>query len=100
MPLLPTSAALSPSAKHRGSGATSGPRRKGNGRSYKPGDTVRQSGIYEVVHDREHRGAHEVVMVSGDLFPPCDTCRDRVRFKLAHSATYIFFDQDFENSAE
>jgi len=70
--------------------------RRGNARQYRPGDTVRQSGIYEVVHDREHRSSHEVVMVSGDKFPPCETCSDRVRFKLVRGATYIFFDQDFE----
>jgi hypothetical protein len=77
------------------SGSSRGGRR-GNGRPHRPGDTVRQSGIYEVVHDREHRGSHEVVMVSGDQFPPCETCRERVRFKLVRAATYIFFDQDFE----
>jgi len=77
------------------SGSSRGGRR-GNGKHNRPGDTVRQSGIYEVVHDREHRTSHEVVMVSGDQFPPCETCRDRVRFKLVRAATYIFFDQDFE----
>ncbi|MBV9086948.1 MAG: hypothetical protein JOY79_05650 [Acidobacteriaceae bacterium] len=77
------------------SGSSRGGRR-GNGRQYRPGDTVRQSGIYDVVHDREHRPSHEVVMVSGDQFPPCETCRDLVRFKLVRAATYIFFDQDFE----
>jgi hypothetical protein len=78
-----------PSGSSRGS-------RRGNGRQYRPGDTVRTSGIYEVIHDREHRASHEVVMISGDQFPPCDTCRERVRFKLVRAATYIFFDQDFE----
>ena len=77
------------------SGSSRGGRR-GNGRQYRPGDTVRQSGIYEVVHDREHRGSHEVVMVSSDKFPPCETCGDRVRFKIIRAATYIFYDKDFE----
>ncbi len=68
-----------------------------NGRSYKPGDIVRESGIFEVLHDREHRASHEVVMVAGNAFPPCDTCKDRVRFRLVRTAPYIFRDQDFED---
>ncbi len=78
----------------------SGGQRRSQNRNYRPGDTVRQSGIYEVVHDRAHRDSHEVVMISGDRFPPCETCRDRVRFRMVRSATYIFFDQDFETSAD
>lgn len=81
------------------SGPARGSRRILN-RSYRPGDTVRQSGIYEVIHDHEHRHAHEVVMISGDHFPPCETCRDRVRFRLIRAATYIFYDQDFESRGE
>lgn len=63
---------------------------------FKPGDPVRQTGIYEVIHDRAHRGAHEVVMLAGDAFPLCDTCDDRVRFRLVRTAPYIFQDEDFE----
>jgi hypothetical protein len=70
--------------------------RRNNGRRYRAGDTVRQSGIYEVIHDREHRLAHEVVMISGELFPDCDTCKDKVRFRLVRTAPYIFQDEDFE----
>jgi hypothetical protein len=77
-----------------------GPRHSGvhqpHGQSYKAGDAVPQSGIYEVVHDRSHRTAHEVVMLAGDAFPPCDTCDLQVRFKLIRSAPYIFQDADFE----
>ncbi|HEV8522934.1 MAG TPA: hypothetical protein VGQ71_00425 [Terriglobales bacterium] len=73
--------------------------RRGHVRPFRPGDTVRQSGIYEVVHDRQHRETHEVVMISGDHFPLCETCSDLVRFKLIRGATYIFYDQDFEGGA-
>ena len=55
-----------------------------------------QSGIYEVVHARGHRDVHEVVMLSGDLFPPCDTCNLAVLFRLVRTAPYIFQDEDFE----
>jgi hypothetical protein len=57
---------------------------------------VRETGIYEVVHDGGHRNPHEVVMLHGDSFPPCDTCEGRVRFRLIRTAPYIFQDEDFE----
>jgi len=67
-----------------------------HGPAYHPGDIVRETGIYEIVHDKEHRQAHEAVMLSGDTFPACDTCLDRVRFRLVRTAPYIFQDEDFE----
>jgi hypothetical protein len=83
---------------HQG-GGPKGPGRSNRSTSVKthrPGDTVRQSGIYEVVHDREHRAAHDVVMIVGDQFPNCETCDQNVRFRLMRTAPYIFQDQDFE----
>jgi hypothetical protein len=71
-----------------------GPRR--DGRRYRPGDTIRQSGIYEVIHDRGHRETHEAVMIGGERFPDCETCKDKVRFRLIRTAPYIFQDEDFE----
>ncbi len=65
-------------------------------RRYRAGDTVRQSGIYEVIHDCSHREAHEVVMISGEHFPDCETCKEKVRFRLVRTAPYIFQDEDFE----
>jgi hypothetical protein len=60
-----------------------------------PGQPVPESGIYEVIHDKGHRQAHEAVMYRDDLFPVCDQCDLRVRFKLIRSAPYIFDDEDF-----
>jgi hypothetical protein len=60
-----------------------------------PGQPVLESGIYEVIHDENHRQAHEAVMHRSDLFPVCDQCELRVRFKLIRSAPYIFDDEDF-----
>lgn len=83
---------------HEG-GSTKGPGRSSRTtglKTHRPGDTVGQSGIYEVVHDREHRAAHDVVMIAGDQFPTCETCDQRVRFRLLRTAPYIFQDQDFE----
>jgi hypothetical protein len=68
-------------------------------RRYRCGDLVRQSGIYEVIHDRNHRDAHEVVMISGQNFPDCETCKEKVRFRLVRTAPYIFQDEDFEENA-
>ena len=72
--------------------------RHGEERRYRAGETVRQSGIYEVIHDAEHRVAHEVVMIGGESFPDCDTCKEKVRFRLVRTAPYIFQDEDFEDT--
>lgn len=74
------------SGSHRGTGA----------RLYRPGDAVPQSGIYEVIHDMEHRQAHDAVMILGNQFPTCETCNESVRFRIVRTAPYIFQDQDFE----
>ena len=71
---------------------------RGDGKVFSAGQPVAETGIYEVIHDRAHRTAHEVVMLSGDSFPPCDTCTARVRFRLVRTAPYIFQDEDFEES--
>ncbi len=73
-------------------------RNRPSSRRYRAGDSVRQSGIYEVIHDRDHRDAHEVVMISGQHFPDCDTCKEKVRFRLIRTAPYIFQDEDFEEN--
>jgi len=67
-----------------------------HGPQMRPGDPVRESGIYEVIHGRDHRHAHEVVMLKGTEFPLCDTCSHDVRFRLVRTAPYIFQDGDFE----
>lgn len=72
--------------------------RRGSNKRYRTGDTVRQSGIYEVIHDRSHREAHEVVMISGERFPDCETCKEKVRLRLVRTAPYIFQDEDFEET--
>ena len=82
----------------QGSGKGSGHgRRNPPGEPGRPGDPVRETGIYEVCHAGDHRAAHEVVMLAGDLFPTCDTCQGMVRFQLLRTAPYIFQDEDFED---
>lgn len=54
---------------------------------YKPGEEVPASGIYRVMHDRNHVQEHEVTCVKGNRFPPCNGCGPHVRFvafRLAH----------------
>jgi len=84
------------SAKGDSKGPSRNSTRQPHGRIFRPGDTIGESGIYEVIHDQAHRTAHEVVMISKDMFPTCDTCLDRVRFKLVRTAPYIFQDLDFD----
>jgi len=86
-----------PVAKGRGRQAESHRKALSSPRkTFRAGEIVRQSGIYEAVHEGAHRGPHDVVMIESDLFPPCDTCSDQVRFRLVRSAPYIFTDEDFE----
>ena len=94
----------------RNSPLRSVPRIKGGGKSrphsgrgpqkptplFSAGETVRETGIYEVIHDRNHRTAHEVVLLAADSFPACDSCGVLVRFRLVRTAPYIFQDEDFE----
>ena len=75
-------------------------RRTPHGEMFLAGSTVRESGIYEVLHDLNHRTPHEVVMVAKDLFPVCDICEDRVRYRVLRTAPYIFSDEDFEASKD
>jgi hypothetical protein len=96
--LVSKTQSLRPFRAHQ-SGGVKGPGRSGrslSAKGFKPGDPVKQSGIYEVVHDLEHRTAHDVVMIAGDEFPSCETCNQNVRFRLVRTAPYIFQDQDFE----
>jgi hypothetical protein len=78
------------------------PRRRNRGdatnpaRIFQSGEIVQQSGIYEAIHEGAHRQPHEVVLIEADLFPPCDTCAERVVFRLVRTAPYIFTDADFE----
>src|SRR5271165_5020958 len=54
--------------------------------TFKPGDKVPASGIYDVIHDRldgdDHALPHQITAIAGTLFPPCRVCRDWVGFRL------------------
>lgn len=55
---------------------------------FKPGEKVKQSGIYTVLHDDNHKEPHDVTCVNGKVFPPCRDCR-HPRFRLKYAAIHI-----------
>lgn len=64
-----------------------------DGKSYKPGEVVPDSGIYKVHHD-QHRLMHEAALLRDTFFPRCKRCGNAVRFVLArrvHSKSVLPF---------
>jgi hypothetical protein len=66
------------------------------GDMFKPGDDCPQSGIYRVVHDPEHTKEHDVTVVYGEPFPPCNGCGAHPRFVLKHKAQHIRNNEHFK----
>jgi hypothetical protein len=66
------------------------------GDEFKPGEKVPQSGIYDVLHDRNHYQRHQVTCVHGEPFPPCNHCGNGVRFRLAVKAMHISNHEHFK----
>lgn len=58
-----------------------------------PGETVTESGIYEICHSDEPRTA--LLMLRNSVFPFCRKCGDSVRFRLVQAAPHISEDPDF-----
>jgi hypothetical protein len=54
----------------------------------KVGDEVPESGIYRVSH-RQHRVPHEVTLLKGECFPPCQKCDGAVSFKMVRWASRL-----------
>lgn len=61
-----------------------------------PGETVEQSGIYEICHSDEPRTT--LLLLRNSFFPYCRKCGDSVRFKLIHAAPHISEDPDFSEA--
>ncbi len=55
----------------------------------RPGDRVRTTGIYKVIHGDQHYPTHHITALYGDLFPNCLGCSDSVQFELAMSAVHV-----------
>ena len=65
------------------------------------GERVLINGVYTVTH-QGHRGSHKAILIGGDIFPPCNICKDRVIFEFAShvggnrpDAEHIRHDRDF-----
>lgn len=54
--------------------------------SYKPGEIVKVSGIYSVVHD-DGKGTFEVTCVEGEHFPPTRSGKG-AHYELKYAATH------------
>jgi hypothetical protein len=65
-----------------------------SGRVYSPAEEVPESGIYHVIHKSGERDS--VVLLRASLFPSCEDCGERVRYKVLQTAPYIFHDEDFK----
>lgn len=48
---------------------------------YLPGERVRMSGVYEVMH-ASHRAPHEGLLWEDETFPRCQQCGGKVIFRL------------------
>jgi hypothetical protein len=59
------------------------------GGTFRPGQIVPTSGIYQVVHDVLHRDTHEVTCIQGEVFPPCNHCGQHPRFRLVREAVHL-----------
>jgi len=60
---------------------------------YLAGDTIQQSGLYEICHHDEPRT--KVVLLHSGVFPYCRRCADKVRYKLVQAVPHISEDPDF-----
>jgi hypothetical protein len=58
-------------------------------KTFEAGNRAPSSGVYKVVHGRQHVEPHHVTVLYGDTFPACLECLHRVRFELAIPAAHI-----------
>lgn len=61
---------------------------------FRVGDPIPTSGIYRAVHG-DHRLAHDITLLSGDVFPRCSKCGETVIFELLAAAPAGLHDSDF-----
>jgi hypothetical protein len=62
---------------------------------YRPGEIVARSVVYRVIHDQNHVATHEVTVVRGRKFPPCNHCGNHPRFVPSKLAIHIDDDPNF-----
>ena len=62
------------------------------------GETIEQSGLYEICHHDEPRTT--VILVHNGVFPFCRQCGEKVRYKLLQAVPHISEDPDFNEFLE
>ncbi len=65
-----------------------------------PGQLAPTSGVYLVKHLNQHRAVHEVLIIRGEEFPLCRTCRASVRFRLQREIDHVHHDWDLAGPTE
>jgi len=63
--------------------------------NYRAGQTAPAAGLYLVTHARDHRAPHLALILRGDSFPCCRSCKDKVSFSLEQRVDYLLHDMDF-----
>jgi len=63
------------------------------------GTVAPRSGLYRVYH-HAHRMPHTVIILEGDLLPPCGQCGYYVQFSPMAPAEPITWDSDFKQHGE
>lgn len=64
--------------------------------TYKPGDAVEASGVYRVTHPPKHASEHEITVIYGRQFPPCNGRGQHPRFKAVKLAQHIDANDHFK----
>lgn len=62
---------------------------------FRPGALAPITGVYLVNHGLRHRDRHEVVIIRGEPFPTCRTCKLNVWFEIMRPVSHITHDWDF-----
>ena len=68
--------------------------------TFKPGEKVKKSGIYTVLHEDEHTQRATTSHASqARCSPPCGDCEGAVRFRLKHHAMHITKNEHFKTDS-